>query len=495
MRTRVVGTETEFGIVTRDAGSSDPVNQSILLVGSCPVLPSPDILWDYENENPLNDARGFEIEGEKERPGPEYNRLLNKLLFNGGRLYVDGAHPEYSSPECVSPRELVAYEKAGERILDRCRETCDRISRKENGTLLYKNNTDGKSNSYGYHENYLVERGISFDALARQLIPFLITRQVYTGAGKVGGENRSEPVDYQISQRADFFEALIDLNTMVKRPIMNTRDEPHAEASKYRRLHVIVGDSNMSETSTFLKIGTMMLVLSAIEEGVDFGVSVENPVKVHKAISRDLTLKKKYRLVGGGEMTALEIQKVYLEKTASIFENGKDSPPFAKEVLEKWKSVLSGLESDPDQLSTELDWLIKRQMIASYVSKKGYGWTDPKIFMMDLQYHDISPEKGLYHHLEKDGFVKRMITDGEINHAMENPPAGTRAYFRGNCLRKFPKEIYAASWTSVLFDVGEENVKRIPLMDPFRGNRELVEKIFESSYSVKDLLNNLVRSA
>ena len=262
---RVLGTETEFGIATKDPEAVDPVSNSLLVINNYPALPSARILWDYENENPLLDLRGFEVEGERERPGPEYNKLLNKLLANGGRLYVDGAHPEYSTPECTNARDIVKFEKAGERILDLCRQLANRVKEEEK-FFIYKNNTDGKGNSYGYHENYLMPRALSFDRIMQPLIPFLVTRQIYAGAGKVGAENRMPQIAYQLSQRADFFESLIDLNTMVKRPIINTRDEPHADPSKYRRLHVIIGDANMSEFSTYLKVGTAAVVLSMIAD-------------------------------------------------------------------------------------------------------------------------------------------------------------------------------------------------------------------------------------
>src|SRR5439155_11055101 len=240
---RALGTETEFGIATRDSESVDPVSNSLFLINHYPSFPSPKILWDYENENPLLDIRGFEVEGERERPGPDYNRLLNKVLANGGRLYVDGAHPEYSSPECVTAREVVAYEKAGERIVGGALQGVEQV-RGQGKFLVYKNNTDGKGNGYGYHENYLVSRAVPFEQIVRALVPFLVTRQIYAGAGKIGAENQTSPCQYQLSQRADFFESLVDLNTMVKRPIVNTRDEPHADPSKYRRLHVIAGDVN-----------------------------------------------------------------------------------------------------------------------------------------------------------------------------------------------------------------------------------------------------------
>ena len=263
---RVFGTETEFGIVIRSSDPPDPVSGSLFLISNYSGLPSTNVLWDYEQENPLLDARGFEVDGERERPGPEYNRMLNKVLANGGRLYVDGAHPEYSTPECTNARDVVVYERVGDRILEQC---CLRASRIKGGEkfIVYRNNSDGKGNSYGYHENYLVDRAVPFDRLMKHLTPFFVTRQIYAGSGKVGAENRMPQISYQISQRADFFETLVDLNTMVKRPIINTRDEPHSDPVRYRRFHVIVGDANMAEISTYLKVGVTDIVLAMIEEG------------------------------------------------------------------------------------------------------------------------------------------------------------------------------------------------------------------------------------
>ncbi|MCA1958733.1 MAG: proteasome accessory factor PafA2 family protein, partial [Nitrospira sp.] len=233
---RVLGTETEFGVAAKDSSLSDPVSSSIAVIGHYRRIPAPAAIWDYEHENPLLDARGFEVEGERERPNPDYNRQLNKVLANGGRLYVDGAHPEYSTPECSRAREVVAFERAGERILAQSLQEMARVMGRDL-YVLYKNNSDGKGNSYGYHENYLVSRTVPFENIVRSLVPFLVTRPIFAGAGKVGAENQTSPAEYQISQRADFFECLVDLNTMVKRPIINTRDEPHADHAKYRRFH------------------------------------------------------------------------------------------------------------------------------------------------------------------------------------------------------------------------------------------------------------------
>ncbi len=487
---RVLGTETEFGIAAREADALDPVSNSIQLIGHYPGLPSPQAIWDYENENPLLDARGFEVEGERERPGPDYNRLLNKLLSNGGRLYVDGAHPEYSTPECTNARELVAFERAGERIMAACLQA---LAKERGGEkfLLYKNNSDGKGNSYGYHENYLIARSVPFDRIVQVLVPFLVTRQIYAGAGKVGAENQTRSADYQISQRADFFECLVDLNTMVKRPIVNTRDEPHADPAKYRRLHVIVGDANMAELSTYLKVGTLAIVLEMVEAGVDFPkLDLDDPVRAIKDVSRDLDMKGTLKLADGRVTSAIGIQRAYL-KTAMDYFACHELTQVTKDVLVRWEEVLDKLERDPVLLVRELDWVAKRQMMRSYMERKGCGWSDPRVLLLDLQYHDVRPDKGLYYTLERSNLIDRLVQDNEILRAEQTPPTGTRAFFRGHCLKKFPRQVYAGSWTSVLFDVGNTTIKKIPLMEPLRGTESLTRELLEGSDSAESLLAKL----
>jgi proteasome accessory factor A len=487
---RVLGTETEFGIAAKNVESLDPVAHSLQLIGHYPLLPAPQAIWDYENENPLLDARGFEVEGERERPGPDYNRLLNKPLANGGRLYVDGAHPEYSTPECTNPRQVVAFERAGERVLAACLSAMTR-GRGNEEFLLYKNNSDGKGNSYGYHENYLLPRSLPFDRLVQVLVPFLVTRPIYAGAGKVGAENQTDAAEYQISQRADFFECLVDLNTMVKRPIINTRDEPHADFAKYRRLHVIVGDANMAELSTYLKIGTMAVVLGMIEAGAAFPkIELDDPVRAFKDVSRDLAMKGALKLGGGRAMSAIGIQRAYL-KAAMDFYACHELDQITKDILVRWEEVLDKLEQDPALLARDLDWVAKRQMIRSYMDRKGCGWDDPRVAMLDLQYHDIRPDKGLYYTLERGNLIDRLLRDGEIERAELDPPTDTRAYFRGQCLKRFPRSVYAASWTSVLFDVGNTTIKKIPLMDPLRGTESLTRELLDGSESAESLLAKL----
>jgi proteasome accessory factor A len=487
---KIIGTETEFGIILKGEGRTDPVTSSMFLVNSYPYSLSSAPIWDYENENPLMDARGFEADGERERPGSEYNRLLNKLLVNGGRFYVDGAHPEYSTPECSDPKELVLYEKAGERILEVSVEFANRRRQGDGKFSIYKNNSDHKGNSYGYHENYLVDRAVPFDQLSAQLIPFLVTRQIFCGAGKVGSDIKNDNAPYQISQRADFFEVLIDLNTMVRRPIINTRDEPHADPKRFRRLHVIVGDANMSEITTYLKVGTMALVLTMIEEGRKVeGVDLDDPIRSIREISRDLTLKEKVRLKRGVAWSAIEIQRAYLAAAEAHFH--KNAEPWIEEVLQKWRSVLDRLAEEPRNLSREIDWLIKRDLIESYMQRKECNWKDPRVAMMDIQYHDVVLEKGLYYALERGNHVDRFLTDDAIAAAQQRPPEGTRAYFRGTCLKKFEKDVHGASWSSVLFNVGNGVVKKVPLMDPLKGNKGSIGPLLEKAKTVEELLSLL----
>ncbi len=488
---RILGTETEFGVASHRLRASDPVEDSLRLIGGYPSLPAPGALWDYENENPLRDARGFEVQGERERPGPAYNRALNKLLANAGRLYVDGAHPEYATPECGAARDLVAYERAGELVVAKCLEVVNRTAG-GNGYALYKNNSDGKGNSYGYHENYLMSRAVPFDTIVRTLLPFFVSRPIFAGAGKVGSENGAAPAQYQISQRADFFERLVDLNTMVKRPMVNTRDEPHADGARFRRLHVIVGDANMAELSTYLKVGTTAIVTHMLDEGAACPPrALESPLDAIKIVSRDLTVKADLKLADGGVTNALDIQRAYLG-AAQDFYACRELSPATKDILMRWETVLDKLEQDPRQLAGTLDWVAKRHMIESYLDRKGYGWESPQVALLDLQYHDVRPDKGLYYMLERNRRIERLLDDEDIARAEFHAPRDTRAYFRGACLRKFPRHIHGASWTSVLLDVGDASVKRVPLMDPLRGTRDVTEELFDGVETARDLLARLV---
>jgi proteasome accessory factor A len=489
---RILGTETEFGIIARSTGNPDPVANSLRLISHCPHLPAPNAIWDYENEHPFLDARGFLVEGELERPGTSYNRQLNKILSNAGRLYVDGAHPEYSTPECSNPREVLAYERAGDQIVAECLARLN-TSVGEEEFLVYRNNSDGKGNSFGYHENYLLSRTVPFERIATILLPFFVSRPIICGAGKVGAENGMEPTPYQISQRADFFESVLDLNTMVNRPIINTRDEPHAHQSQYRRLHVIVGDSNMCEVSTFLKVGTTAIIMDMLEQQESLPhFELADPVKAIKEVSRDLTVKASLPLQNGQYTSAIAIQRAFLQ-AAHDFYTTRALSPITKEILVLWERILDTLERDPFDLRREVDWVAKQVLMLSYMDRKHCSWDDPRVAMMDLQYHDIRPSKGLYYALERTGQIERLTLDDEIDRACQTAPKFTRAFFRGACLQRFPQQVYGMSWTSILLESGSSEIKRIPLMDPNRGTQQLTQELFQDISSVDQLLSRLAQ--
>lgn len=488
---KIMGTETEYGIICRELKEIDPVSTSMLLVNSYEIPEASGSIWDYAEENPLMDARGFEVKGEKERPSPEDNRAINKILPNGGRFYVDYAHPEYSTPECTNARDVVIYEKAGDLILNLSRHRANLASQGQQNIQVYKNNSDRKGNSYGCHENYLMSREVPFEKIAEGLTPFLVTRQVFTGAGKVGVENRTEAVSYQISQRADFFETLLGLDTMSNRPIINTRDEPHAAPDKYRRLHVIVGDSNMSEMSIYLKVGTTAIVLAMLEDGyLDDSLTLRDPVKAMREVSYDLSLKTKLKLERGTEFRALEIQMEYLDRARRYY-GGRPGDPATAHVLDRWEQTIAKLDDDPMSLCRELDWVIKRDLLENYTQRHGLLWDDHRVSTIDLQYHDIRADKGLYYTLERQGCIERLVTDQEIVGAVHRPPGDTRAFFRGMCLRKFPESIYGVGWSSISFRAGESVIKKVPMMEPIRGTRALVGDLLEKSSTLEELLANL----
>ena len=441
----VMGTEIEYGIIVKNDPDFDPISSCVLLVNAYREDPDGEILWDYDQENPLADARGFQVDGEKYTPNQQENIARNKTLINGARYYVDHAHPEYSSPEVTNARDLVIHEKAGERVVEVSRREATALLPDGATMLLHKNNSDRKGNSYGSHENYLMDRQTSFKRVVEHLMPFFVTRQVYCGAGKVGSENRAQPCDYQISQRADFFEVEVALDTMVKRPIINTRDEPHADREKYRRLHCIVGDSNMSEYTIYLRNGVTALVISMIEDGaIPDGLVLRDPVRAIKQVSHDPTCKTELALDNGKKMTAVQLQAEYLE-AALRYAATRDIDPIVQDVIEKWQYVIEKLAGDPMDLHREIDWISKKKMIETFMDRKELDWQDHQVGMLDLQYHDTRPEKGLYFMLERQGRVERIVTDEEIAAAVYNPPKDTRAYFRGECLRRYPAEVFGVN--------------------------------------------------
>jgi Pup amidohydrolase len=488
---KVMGTETEYGISGPGAPDFNPVLSSSLLINTF-AGSLRRIRWDYEQESPLRDARGFEPVQERE-PSEEDLGLANVILPNGARYYVDHAHPEYSTPECATPRDLVAHDKAGERILERSLELVAEVLPPGERISIYKNNTDGKGNSYGTHENYLVDRAVPFARIVRDLTPFFVTRQIFTGAGKVGVEGaRADEVDvpYQLSQRTDFFEAEVGLETTLKRPIINTRDEPHADPEKYRRLHVIVGDASMCEVATFLKVGTTAVVLKMIEDDVLPDLSLAGPVQALHEVSWDPTLRRKVRLADGRTVTAIELQWEFLDHAKKWVKENEAIPANA-EVLERWESVLTGLEDDPLSMHRELDWAAKHRILEAYRQRDGLSWDDPKLKLIDLQYHDVRRSRGLYHRLAASGKVERIVSEAEIETAMRTPPEETRAYFRGQCISRFPEAIMAASWDSVIFDTGQDALQRVPMREPLKGTREMVEGLFDRAPDAAALVSLL----
>ncbi|HET8559004.1 MAG TPA: depupylase/deamidase Dop [Marmoricola sp.] len=495
-----MGTETEFGISVSGQPHANPMVASTRLVNAyaSATLKARRARWDFEEESPLRDARGFDMSREVADPSQltdEDLGLANVILTNGARLYVDHAHPEYSAPECTNPLDVVAWDKAGEQIaLDACRFASVPT---EGDLVLYKNNTDNKGASYGAHENYLVRRSTPFGDIVRHLTPFFVSRQVVCGAGRVGIGQDGRQHGFQISQRADFFEVEVGLETTLKRPIINTRDEPHADPERYRRLHVILGDANLAEVSTYLKVGTTALVLSMIEDRyLTEDLSVARPVASLKDVSHDPTLRHALELDDGRTVTAVQLQWEYFRLAeAYVAERfGDDADIQTKDVLARWESVLTRLERDPFECAQELDWVAKLKLLESYRQRDGLDWDDAKLHAIDLQYADIRPEKGLYHRLLRLGRIDRLLTDEIVTEAMHEPPEDTRAYFRGRCLAKYADNIAAASWDSVIFDLpGHESLQRVPTIDPLRGTRRHVGKLLDDNDTAMDLFEALTR--
>ena len=418
------------------------------------------------------------------------------MLTNGARYYVDHAHPEYSTPECSNAFELVVADKAGERVLARSMLAARHLLNAGQEIVVYKNNSDGKGNSYGTHENYLVDRAVPFATLVRHLLPWFVSRQVFTGAGKVGSENGAERVDYQLSSRADFFEEEVGLETTLKRPIVNTRDEPHADPSLYRRLHVIAGDANLCEVATFLKVGTTAIVLAMVEDGfIGKDLSIVGPVAAMRTVSHDPTLAATVELHEGGTITAVDLQWEFLRLAQKYADEvglevcGGDT--VGPMVLARWEQVLTDLERDPMLLDGQLDWVTKLGLFRAYIERDGLEWSDPKVRLLDLQYHDVRPARSLYEKLVRAGKVERLVTEEEVMRGITVAPASTRAYFRGECLTRWPDAVVAANWDSMILDVGSDPLRRIPMMEPMRGTKSHVEPLFDQVGTPAELVARL----
>lgn len=412
-----------------------------------------------------------------------WGRSSNVFLQNGARLYLDvGSHPEYATPECDSIHDVVVHDKAGERILEQLLVSAEQRLAEEGirgDIYLFKNNTDSAGNSYGCHENYLTGRQDEFQHYADTLIPFLVTRQIYAGAGKVLQTARGAM--FCISQRAEHIWEGVSSATTRSRPIINTRDEPHADAERYRRLHVIVGDSNMSEYATFLKIGATAVLLRMLEEPnvVLRDMSLENPIRAIREISHDITCKRKVRLANGREATALEIQSEYLNR-ALRYADRRDLTPLEKQALGMWEQALTTIEKDPLGQDRQADWVIKYHLVESYRQRHNLDLHDPRVSLVDLQYHDVNRSRGIFYKMQDRGLVERICDDSEIEEAIETPPQTTRARLRGEFIRKAKerKRDYTVDW--VHLKLNDQAQRTVLCKDPFKSHDERVEKLIAS---------------
>ena len=452
MQRRIFGLETEYGLISSSTGGTMSLS--------------------------VESALGYLFEKVVSR-----QRGTNDFLRNGARLYQDtGCHPEYATPECDNPLELTLHDKAGERIVEELLLAAEQRLR-DGGIacdiFVFKNNTDSVGNTYGCHENYLVERTVNFHKLAELLIPFFVTRQVFAGAGKVLKTRLGN--HYYISQRAQHIYQEISGATTSSRGIINTRDEPHADEERYRRLHVIVGDSNLAEVSTYLKVGTTALVLAMVEDGaLRKDLALEDPVRAIKEISHDTTCTRKVRLKRGTEVSAVELQREYLELAQAYYATVEQSPQVT-DLLERWDRVLTQLAEDPRQCARELDWVIKQALLEAYTSRKGIGFDDQRVSMLDLQYHDVRRDRGFYSMLCRAGKVDRLFDDATIERAMTIPPQTTRAKVRSDFIN-FATErnkSYDVGWSYL--KLNDRYQRTILCKDPFKPFDPRVEELINSA--------------
>jgi Pup amidohydrolase len=469
---RVFGLETEYGITLSGADTVDVVAESIELVRRY-TDHGALMKWDYDLEDPHLDARGFRArellqdtdesayyEIDKRRPLSFEEIKSDLVLSNGARFYNDHAHPEYSTPECTTLREIVAQDKAGERILAECARRRNQKLPSGYEVRLYKNNTDFFGHSYGCHDNYLMRRDIAWDQIVAGILPFLVTRQIFAGAGKMGVEaesGQSEPGVYQISQRADFFSVVVSIDTMNRRPLINTRDEPHVDASRYRRFHVILGDSNMSEWATAMKIGTTGLILDLIERGEAPQLEIAQPVGANKSISRDQTYDWIIELKDGRKISAIDVQRIYLRAASRLEPLGSSAAGSEEDrawILREWENVLNDLERDVVSARDRVDWAAKKFLLDALQEEEKLSWSDPWLQSIDLEYHNLDLDCGLYYELLRKGLMRRVTTEDEIKAAIFNPPETTRAFFRGRAVARFNDEISSIQWDEIVFANG-----------------------------------------
>ncbi|MDO4887131.1 MAG: depupylase/deamidase Dop [Actinomycetaceae bacterium] len=515
---RIVGLETEFGILEPADPKANPIGLSADVVEAYAATCRAQVAWDFHGEDPLNDARGYRLDrskadpsqltdvadalapsygerperlGARERMDLRHPRAANVVLTNGARLYVDHAHPEYSSPETINPREAVLWDRAGEFVMIDAMRAMAASGRE---LVCYKNNVDGKGAAYGSHENYLMSRDTNFGDVIRYLTPFFVTRQILCGAGRVGIGPRGEEPGFQISQRADYVENEVGLETTFNRPIINTRDEPHAEAATYRRLHVIGGDANLFDVSNLLKVGTTCLVIWLIETGqvpLDLdSLLLDDPVAATWQISHDPTCRTAVPMHDGTAKTAIDIQQVYLDVAREAVERDGGPDFDTAEVLDYWQKVLDALRTDMDGAAPMVEWVAKYQLLQALRTRGGVTWDDDKLRALDLQWHDLRPERSIVARLDAAGQVKRIFGPDEVAHAQRHAPQSTRAFLRGGLIDAFGEKVPAAGWDGVVLDVGGQLV-RLPLAHPGRATSAHVGSILADSASPADFLSRL----
>ncbi|GAA1183587.1 depupylase/deamidase Dop [Ornithinimicrobium humiphilum] len=504
---RVMGIETELGITSTQVDQrGEPLTPMVLsgqvvrayAAGAGPTAALPTGSgWDYADETPLRDARGYEMARALAHVSQLTDTfdptIANSVLSNGARFYVDHAHPEYSSPEVTSPREAVRYDRAGELVGLAAVRT---LAEQGRAVSLYKNNVDGKGASYGTHENYLVPRTVPFDRLAAQLIPFLVARPVIAGAGRVGLGQVSERSGFQLSQRADYLEAEVGLETTLRRPIVNTRDEPHATPHVHRRLHVIVGDATMADVTTLLALGSLSAVLRLVETHPGWvpDVRLADPVTAVKQISHDPSLRTTVPLTDGRDLTGPDLLESYLEAVERAAASGHEAwEPDADttEVLTRWRSVLDALRRDPAECAAQVEWVAKLVLLERFRERTGAGWDDPRLAAMDIQWHDLDPARGLAQKLRAAGRLERLVPVDEVASAVTDPPEDTRAWFRGECVRRFGGDVRAASWDSVVLLDERGKLRRVQVPEPTAATRERISGLLARHTTTASLLTEL----
>ncbi|MDO5720275.1 MAG: depupylase/deamidase Dop [Actinomycetaceae bacterium] len=491
MAERVMGTETEFGVTDAANAQANPIVLSATAVETYAqhVSNGTVVRWDYTGEDPLNDARGYRLSRANAHPSlltddpyrlapsggvdfenqpSEYEQYMQRatsvVLPNGGRFYVDHAHPEYSSPETTDALQAVLYDRAGDRIAQRAMQAAQADGC---NLVLYKNNTDGKGAAYGTHENYQVSREVDLDDIISVLTPFFITRPIMCGSGRVGIGQHSQRPGFQISQRADFIENDVGLETTFNRPIINTRDEPHADGNEFRRLHVINADANQFDVSTFLRMGTTALILRCLEQdralAWDGLMLDQDPVATAWAVSHDLEFAGRIDTQSGQSLSAIDLQRAYRDLVIDTLDDLTDVD---ERVLHLWEQVLDGLQNNRAEVAHLVEWVGKYELLERQRQRLGTGWENPRLSAMDIQWADLRPERSLVERLAQAGRVERLVSDHAIEKATHAPPENTRAYVRGQAIQRLGT-VVKASWTSIVVnDAASGQLCRIPLPDP-----------------------------